>query len=122
MYSVVFRNPASLLVFPFLCIVAWLIDDLPVINSRYVTHFVTIIGGCIYWLFATPSSVPRSFPYPFVVLVCNGVICGFFAGLLHRFLIARFILMMRAKFGDSPVATSLKSTNGENLLATKQSE
>lgn len=97
----VLNNPASLTVIGFLCVLAWLADDLPFINSRYVAHLTVIAGGCTYWLFGSPGSVPKSFPYPFAVLVANGIMCGFAAYTVHRQAIARLISLVRAKNGDS---------------------
>src|SRR6187455_2686997 len=55
MFGQVLNNPASMLVVGVLCIVAWLVDDLPFVNSRYVAHATVIAGGAIYWMFATPA-------------------------------------------------------------------
>lgn len=110
-YHQVLNNPASLMVIAFLCVLAWLIDDLPVINSRYVSHLTVIIGASIYWLFAGPESVPKTYPYPFVVLMANGTLCGFVAAVGHRQIIARLISMVRAKMGDAPVARKPKLTD-----------
>ena len=99
MFYQVLNNPASLLVIGFLCIVAWLVDDLPFVNSRYVAHATVMAGGAIYWMFATPDSVPHTFPYPIVVLVVNGTICGFVAFVIHRQAVARFINFVRVRSG-----------------------
>ncbi len=93
----VINNPASLTVIPFLCVFAWLVDDLPFINSRYVPHLTVILGGAIYSLFAGPESVPKTFPYPFMVLVANGTLCGFISYITHRQLVARAINFFREK-------------------------
>lgn len=105
------NNPASLTVIPFLCVIAWLCDDLPFIKSRYVSHITVIVGGSIYWLFAGPTSVPKSFPYPEAVLVVNGVMCGFFAFLVHRQAIARIINAVRAKTGGEPLSSNSNQTS-----------
>lgn len=93
----VINNPASLTVIPFLCVLAWLADDLPFISSRYVAHLTVMTGASIYWLFSGPSSVPKTFPYPSAVLVANGTLCGFIAFLVHRQLVARCISFFRSK-------------------------
>jgi hypothetical protein len=95
----VINNPASLTVICFLCVVAWLLDDLPFINSRYVAHISVIIGASIYWAFAGLDSVPKSYPVPHAVLVVNGTICGFAAFIIHRQAIARLISFVRARNG-----------------------
>lgn len=97
----VLNNPASLTVIGFLCVIAWLCDDLPFFNSRYVAHITVTLGACIYWLFAGPQSVPKTFPYPFAVLIVNGTICGFVAFIIHRQAVARLIAMVRSKTGDT---------------------
>jgi hypothetical protein len=95
MWMQVVNNPASLTVIGFLCVWAWLFDDLPFVSSRYVPHMTVILGEAIYWLFAGPSSVPKSFPYPMAVFISNGTLCGFFAFLVHRQIVSRIIAMVR---------------------------
>lgn len=103
MWLQVVNNPASLTVIGFLCVWAWLFDDLPFISSRYVPHITVILGESIYWLFAGPASVPKSYPYPIAVFVSNGTLCGFFAFLVHRQIVARIIAMVR---GTQPTVTT----------------
>ena len=97
MYGQVLSNPSSLLVIAFLSVFAWLLDDLPFINSRYVAHFTVMLGACIYWAFTTERSVPATFPHPFAVFVVNGTLCGFVAFVLHRQLVARLINLVRGR-------------------------
>jgi hypothetical protein len=110
-YHQVLNNPASLMVIAFLCVLAWLCDDLPFINSRYVAHLTVILGAAIYWLFAGPESVPKTFPYPFVVLVVNGTLCGFVAFTVHRQMVARIISFVRARTGDTTFIPKPKMTD-----------
>ncbi len=104
----VLNNPASLTVIGFLCVFAWLCDDLPFINSRYVSHFTVMLGGGTYWLFAGPGSVPKNFPYPTAVLVVNGIMCGFAAFIVHRQAIARMISFVRERSGNTQFITKQK--------------
>jgi hypothetical protein len=101
MYDTVLHNPSSLLVVIILCVAAWLMDELPFINSKYVTHFTTLIGGSIYWMFCHPANVPKTFPYAWPVLACIGVICGFVAGVLHRQIIGRLIEYVKGRIPGS---------------------
>lgn len=111
-YHQILNNPASLMVIAFLCVLAWLCDDLPFINSRYVAHVTVVLGATIYWMFAGPESVPKTFPYPFVVLVVNGTICGFVAFVFHRQAVARLISFVRAKTGgDTTFVSKPKMTD-----------
>jgi len=91
MLGQVLNNPSSLLVVAFLCILCWLLDDLPFVNSKYVPHCAVVIGASIYWLFTSSETVPKSFPHPQAVFVVNGTICGFVAFVIHRWAITRFI-------------------------------
>src|ERR1700744_2163222 len=100
------NNPSSLLVIAFLCIVAWLCDDTPLINSRYIAHICVIPGASIYWLFTTWDSVPKTFPHPLAVFVVNGSICGFVAFLLPRHAVARLIHLVRGDTGNHLAATT----------------
>lgn len=107
-YEQVLNNPASLTAIVFLCIVAFVLDDTPIINSRYVTHIVITLGGCSYWLFAGTDSVPHYFPHPAAVLMVNGMAAGIIAGLGHRYFIAFLVNYMRNKFGMDQVPASKK--------------
>lgn len=99
MYNQVARDPACAIVIVFLCVVAWLMDDTPIINSRYVAHLTVIAGASIYWLFTVPGSVPKNFPHPWAVFVVNGTICGFIAFVIHRQAVARVMEFVRARVG-----------------------
>lgn len=116
MYGQVIRNPSSLFFIGFLCVIAWLIDDLPFINSRYVPHCLCLFGGSAYWMFATPKSVPPNYPYPYVILVVNGVICAFIAFIIHRQAIARLINMIRARPPQDASPSQLKGHNDTSFL------
>jgi len=101
MYASIIHNPASLMVIGVLCVFAWLADDLPFINSRYVAHYTVIMGASIYWLFAFPSSVPVNFPHPAAVFASNGIICGLIAFGVHKQAIARILNYFRVKSGTA---------------------
>lgn len=101
MYDTILHNPSSMFVLIILCIAAWLMDELPFINSKFVTHFTTLIGGSIYWMFCHPANVPKSFPYAWPVLACIGCMCGFVAGLLHKTAIGRLIEYVKGKIPGS---------------------
>lgn len=104
----VLNNPASITAIVFLGIVAFMLDDTPIINSRYVTHITIILGGISYWLFAGADSVPHYFPHPVAVLVVNGMAAGILAGLGHRWVIAFLVNCMRNKFGMDQIPMSKK--------------
>src|ERR1700761_7856746 len=72
MFAQVLNNPSSLLVIAFLCIMAWLADDMPFIPSKYVAHLCVVIGASIYWMFTSEATVPKSFPHPEAVFIVNG--------------------------------------------------
>lgn len=106
MFSQVFNNPSSLLVVAFLCVFAWLADDLPFLNSRYVAHCTVILGACIYWAFTDVASVPKTFPHPQVVFVANGTLCGFLAFTIHKKAVARIINMVRGHAGTQSTGSN----------------
>jgi len=97
MYETIIHNPASLFIIIVLSALAWLLDELPFVNSKFVTHYTAIIGASTYWLFAFQTSVPKSFPHPVAVLACIGFVCGFVAGILHKQLVARAIAYLRGR-------------------------
>lgn len=100
-YRTIINNPSSLFCLLALCALAWLLDDLPFINSKYVTHYTTIIGGATYWLFCFPNNVPKTFPHPVAVLACIGGMCGFVAGIVHKQAVARLIEFIRGRIPAS---------------------
>lgn len=97
----ILKNPSSLYVIILLCIVAWIIDDTPIIPSRYAKHICVVLGGCFYWMYATPSSVPNGFPHPYAVYIGNGTLCGFVAVIVHRQAVARVINLFRGNAPES---------------------
>lgn len=108
-YRTILNNPSSLFCVLVLCALAWLLDDLPFINSKYVTHYTSVIGASIYWLFCFPSNVPKSFPHPVFVLCCIGFMCGFVAGIIHKQAVARVIEIVRGKISASPTEPETKT-------------
>ncbi len=112
MWNTIVHNPSSLFVLILLSIAAWLMDELPFINSKYVTHFTTLAGGIIYWMFCHPDNVPKTFPYAWPVLACIGFMCGFIAGVLHKTVIGRLIDFIKSKIpGSDPVPKPIEKTN-----------
>lgn len=97
MFAQMLNNPSSLLVIAFLCVLNWLVDDLPFIPSKYVKHCSVIAGASIFWMFTSRSAVPVYFPHPIAVFVANGTVCGFIAFVIHKKAIARVIEFFEAK-------------------------
>lgn len=83
------NNPASFSVIGLLMVIAWLCDDLPWINSKYVKHLTVICGISLYWAFANPETVSKLYPHPLAIYMSNGAICGAFAYLAHWQIVAR---------------------------------
>lgn len=103
----ILNNPASMTVIPALCVFAWLCDDLPFINSKYVAHLTVLAGALSYWMFAGIASVPKNFPSPPAVLAVNGIMCGFVAFIVHRQVVARAINFVRIRGGsDAPAGNT----------------
>ena len=109
MLGQVLNNPSSLLVIAFLCIVAWLADDLPFIASKYVPHLCVVFGASIYWMFTSVDTVPKSFPHPHAVFIVNGTICGFVAAVIHRQAVARIIDIVRGRAEERGAKLEVKS-------------
>lgn len=82
MFSQVANSPASLLVIVGLAIIAWLVHQSKVSDSK-IPWICCVAGGATYWLFSATDSVPKNFPYPHAVLVVNGLVCGFLAFIAH---------------------------------------
>ncbi len=99
------NNPSSAIVVPALMVVAWLADDLPFINSRYIAHLTVVTGAVCFRFFCLESAVPKYFPHPQAVFVVNGIMAGFVAFVIHKQAVARIINSFR---GDS--GTQLKPT------------
>lgn len=98
MFDTILNNPASLFCIIYLGVIAWLLDDFPFVNSKFVVHITAILGASTYWLFCFPSDVPKNYPHPVAVLVGIGFICGFVAGIIHKRMVAYAIDWFRTKF------------------------
>lgn len=111
-------NPSSSLVIAALCVFAWLVDDLPFVNSRYVAHLTVVMGACIFRFFSLESAVPKYFPHPQAVFVVNGILAGFIAFVIHKQVVSRIINFFRVQSGAvdaSQPRTQLKEqTNNQN--------
>lgn len=110
MYNQVARDPACAMVIVWLCVMAWLADDTPIIPSRYVAHVTVVLGMATYWLFTAPSSVPKNFPHPWAVFMVNGTVCGFIAFLIHRQAVARAINFFRGQNQPAQESQTNKGT------------
>jgi len=95
----VMNNPSSVLVIAALCVFAWLVDDLPFVNSRYVAHLTVVVGAFSFRFFCLENSVPKCFPHPQAVFVVNGIIAGFIAFVIHKQVVSRTINFFRAQSG-----------------------
>lgn len=102
MFKQVLNNPSSSIFVPALCVIGWLVDDLPFINSRYVAHIMIVMGACTFRFFCLESAVPKYFPHPQAVFILNGIIAGFIAFVLHKQVVARAINFFRAQGGPEP--------------------
>lgn len=114
MFRQMLNNPSSGIVIGALCVMGWLVDDLPFINSRYVAHILVFTGATTFRFFCLESSVPKYFPHPQAVFICNGIIAGFFAWGIHRQAVARAINFFRMKSGAADPdqkRTELKPTS-----------
>lgn len=110
MLGQVLNNPSSLTVLAFLLIVSWLADDTPAFPSRYISHLLVVIGGSIYWMFTSETTVPKSFPHPQAVFVVNGTICGFVAFVAHKQALARLVNLARG----NPAGTQIQPPNPDS--------
>lgn len=88
-WSQAVNNPASFSVIGLLVVVAWLCDDIPWINSRFVKHITVVAGMSLYWAFANPETVSKIYPHPLAIFLSNGAICGAVAYLAHWQIIER---------------------------------
>lgn len=114
MFKQVLNNPSSSIFVPALCVIGWLVDDLPFINSRYVAHIMIITGAFTFRFFCLESAVPKYFPHPQAVFILNGIIAGFIAFILHKQVVARAINFFRVQSGAAEPdqkRTELKTNN-----------
>lgn len=95
MFRQILNNPSSAIFIPALCVIGWLVDDLPFINSRYAVHIMVILGAFTFRFFCLESAVPQYFPHPQAVFFVNGIIAGFIAWAIHRQLVSRIINAVR---------------------------
>lgn len=97
MFAQMLNNPSSLLVIAFLCVVNWLVDDLPFIPSKYVKHCSVVTGASIFWMFTSRDAVPSYYPHPLAVFFANGTVCGFIAFAAHKKVTMRVINFFESK-------------------------
>ena len=100
MFKQIANNPSSTLVIGALCVFAWLVDDLPFVNSRYVPHLTVVLGAFTFRFFCLESAVPSYFPHPQAVFCVNGIIAGFLAFVIHKQVVSRTINFFRVQSGD----------------------
>lgn len=74
-----------------LSVIAYLLEVWPRFDSRWIPVVCIILGAASYPLFANVKSVPAEFPYPFAVLIVNGLVSGLIAFIVHKTLVARLI-------------------------------
>jgi hypothetical protein len=96
-WSQAVNNPASFSVIGLLMVIAWLCDDIPWIDSKYVKHITVIFGMSLYWSFANPETVSKIYPHPLAIYMSNGAICGAFAYLAHWQIVARLKSFLAGK-------------------------
>lgn len=99
------NNPASFSVIGLLMVVAWLCDDFPWINSKFVKHITVVTGMAIYWAFANPETVANIYPHPLAIYLSNGAICGAVAYLGHWQIVARIRNFLETKHAETKVQT-----------------
>ena len=102
MFEQLMNQPACVLVVIGLNIIAFAIEQLPWINSRWALPVCILLGPLAYPWFADRSTVPYTFPYPVAVLVVNGLMSGLIAGVIHT----KFVLGIKHWLGRAkPAAT-----------------
>lgn len=84
-------NPSSFAAIGLLGVVAWLCDDLPFIDSKYVKHITVIVGMATYWLFTDPETVAKISKHPISIYLSYGAVCGALAYLGHAQVISRLM-------------------------------
>ena len=96
----VWNSPNSALIILPVSIVAFIWE----MNSKTPSKFIPVVclalGMILYPLLTPLSSVPKTFPVPIVVLLLNGLVLGFIAWMVHKFVVKKLI----DKFGgrDDP--------------------
>ncbi len=96
-----FTTFPALLFIILLSILAWLVEVLPQLNSKFIPHICVMFGGSMYWLFVSVSTVPPIFPYPHVIITAEGMICGCIAFLSHGQIIMRIKKAVEARAGGA---------------------
>lgn len=91
MWEQIKDTPGSGFVILAVSIVAFLVEILPFVKTKYMPHFCVGAGMALYWAFVSRGSVPPTFPYPVAVLLLNGAVCGLAALTAQALLIRRFI-------------------------------
>lgn len=94
MVEQIINSPASLLVIIALSIISYVVEVSAWLPSKAILPLCVFGGASGYWIFSSAGSVSPYFPYPYAVLVVNGLVCGFIAFIFHasaiKWLINRF--------------------------------
>lgn len=83
MFEQLMNEPACVMVVIGLNLLAFAIEQIRWINSRLALPACILLGPFVYPWFAHRGAVPYTFPYPMAVLIVNGLMAGFIAGLIH---------------------------------------
>lgn len=82
-------NPSSFAAIGFLMVIAWLCDDLPWPQPKYVKHVTVIVGVLLYWSFTDPDTVAKISKHPFSIYLSYGAVCGAVAYIAHSQVVNR---------------------------------
>lgn len=91
------HNPGSLLIIFVISICGFLLEMWPQFPNRVVWLMCSILGMVLYPLVTSVKTVAPSYPYPVIILVLTGVVCGFIAAAVHVTLIRWLISKLPTK-------------------------
>lgn len=90
-FEQLWNSPASAFIIVPVSIVAWLWEMWDFTPSKYVPLVCIILGTALYPALTPLKTVPPNFPIPILVLILNGLVLGFLAFILHKFLVKKLI-------------------------------
>lgn len=98
----VMRSPASLCVLLGWIVIAYFLEVCPDFPSKWIPPLTILGSAASYPLFAPIASVTGDAPCKVCVLIVNGLVCGFLAATLHRYVLKWLISKFLPSSNDQP--------------------
>jgi len=104
------RWPVAVVCSLFGIVVGLIIKKSRVIENRWIPVGVVVTVTFFYWLTTGNGSISYDCPHPEAIIVMHGVLIGFVAWTVHKFILEKYL----------PKAVLAEWTNGDTALLKKE--